>query len=212
MGGWKQFDIFDFLGALAPEVRSSVHAEDPGEGLRFVGEFEVRIQRRKGMKRMRMRVVPPDGHVEVHVPWNVSYVQAEAFVLDKADWIRGQQEKARSSVAAKAELATDEEKKLWREAVSFAVPYLVARYEPLMGVKVGSLAYRNMKSRWGSCQPSTGRICINTRLALYPPECLEYVVVHEMCHLLEGGHGPRFKALLDRFYPGWRHAKALLDD
>ena len=51
-------------------------------------------------------------------------------------------------------------------------------------MKAQKLAYRNMKSRWGSCQPSTGRICINVRLALYPPECLEYVVVHELCHLL----------------------------
>ena len=62
------------------------------------------------------------------------------------------------------------------------------------GVKAGKLAYRNMTSRWGSCQPATGRICINVRLALYPPGCLEYVVVHELCHLLERGHGSRFKA------------------
>ena len=62
----------------------------------------------------------------------------------------------------------------------------------ILGVRAGKLAYRNMKSRWGSCQPSTGRICINVRLALYPPECLEYVVVHELCHLLVHGHGPGF--------------------
>ena len=54
-----------------------------------------------------------------------------------------------------------------------------------------------MTSRWGSCQPATGRICINVRLALYPPECLEYVVVHELCHLRERGHGPAFQALMD---------------
>ena len=62
----------------------------------------------------------------------------------------------------------------------------------------------------GSCQPATGRICINVRLALYPPECLEYVVVHELCHLLEGGHGPRFKALMDAFMPDWRERRAKL--
>ncbi|WP_270295883.1 M48 family metallopeptidase [Eggerthella sinensis] len=80
----------------------------------------------------------------------------------------------------------------------------------IMGVKAGKLAYRNMTSRWGSCQPATGRICINVRLALYPPECLEYVVVHELCHLLERGHGPRFKALMDAFMPDWRTRRAKL--
>ena len=79
-----------------------------------------------------------------------------------------------------------------------------------MGVHVGKLAYRNMTSRWGSCQTKTGRICINVRLAAYPPQCLEYVVVHELCHLLEPGHGPRFWALVDGFLPTWREAKALL--
>ena len=57
---------------------------------------------------------------------------------------------------------------------------------------------------------ATGRICINVRLALYPPECLEYVVVHELCHLLERGHGSRFKALMDAFMPDWRDRRAKL--
>ena len=54
---------------------------------------------------------------------------------------------------------------------------------------------------------STRRICINVRLALYPPECLEYVVVHELCHLLERGHGPRFHQLMDRFMPDWKQRR-----
>ena len=58
-----------------------------------------------------------------------------------------------------------------------------------------------------ACVPSTGRICINVRLALYPPECLEYVVVHELCHLLERGHGPRFHQLMDRFMPDWKQRR-----
>ena len=90
------------------------------------------------------------------------------------------------------------------------VPPLVAAWEPIMGVKAGRLAYRNMTSRWGSCQPATGRICINVRLALYPPECLEYVVVHELCHLRERGHGQRFKDLMDTYMPDWRERRAKL--
>ena len=111
---------------------------------------------------------------------------------------------------SRAERASKPEIEQWRALVKAFVPPLVAKWEPIMGVKAGELAYRNMKSRWGSCQPSTGRICINIRLALFPPECLEYVVVHELCHLLEPGHGPRFKALMDAFIPNWREAKKKL--
>lgn len=111
---------------------------------------------------------------------------------------------------ARASQATPEEVAQWREVVSACVPALIAAWEPIMGVKAGKLAYRNMTSRWGSCQPSTGRICINVRLALYPPECLEYVVVHELCHLLERGHGPRFHQLMDTFMPDWKQRRAKL--
>ena len=108
------------------------------------------------------------------------------------------------------ELASEEEKKEWKALVSAFVPPLIEKWAPVLGVEVGKLAFRNMKSRWGSCQPSTGRICINTRLALYPPECLEYVVVHELCHLLEGGHNKRFWGLVEACLPNYKKAKKLL--
>ncbi len=98
----------------------------------------------------------------------------------------------------------------WKRTVSTLAPPLIAYWEGVIGVKAKTIAYRNMKSRWGSCQPSTGRICLNTRLALYPPSCLEYVIVHELCHLLERGHGSAFKALLDTHLPDWKERKALL--
>ena len=98
----------------------------------------------------------------------------------------------------------------WRKVVEAFVPALVEQWEPILGVKAGQLAYRKMKSRWGSCQPSTGRICINVVLALYPPECLEYVVVHELVHLLVPGHGPEFRAIMDRVMPDWKKRRAKL--
>ncbi len=67
-----------------------------------------------------------------------------------------------------------------------------------------------MKTRWGSCTPKTGAIRINARLAAYPPECLEFVVAHELVHLLEPSHNTRFHALLDEFCPGNRHPAKLL--
>ncbi len=109
-----------------------------------------------------------------------------------------------------AEYASEEEKREWKQLISAFVPPLIEKWEPVLGVRVGKLAYRNMKSRWGSCTPSTGRICINTRLALYPPECLEYVVVHELCHLRVGGHNKQFWALVESCLPNYKQAKKLL--
>ncbi len=198
--------LFDYDALSA----HGMHVEGPDEGLRFVAGFEVRFTRKRGVRTLRIRVVPPDGHVEATLPWHVRFADMEDFIRSKASWIEEQQRALQGSPQVLAELAGEDEKKMWRQVVAATVPVLVERYAPLMGVQVGKLAYRNMKSRWGSCQPSTGRICINTRLALYPPECLEYVVVHELAHLLEPGHGPRFKAIMDTFLPDWRHARDLL--
>ena len=99
----------------------------------------------------------------------------------------------------------------YREQLRQAVPPLIARWEPIMGVKVRQFSIRRMKTRWGSCTPKTGRIRINTELAKKPRECLEYLIVHEMVHLLEPTHNARFIALMDRYLPDWRSRKALLN-
>ena len=181
----------------------------PLEELVFVDEFEVWILRKR-IKNINLRVKPPDGRIEVSAPLRVDTSFVRAFVREKRDWIRKQQERIAASPQGRAAAASPDEVAQWREVVQAFVPPLIAKWEPIMGVKAGKIAYRNMTSRWGSCQPSTGRICINVRLALYPPECLEYVVVHELCHLLERGHGPRFHALMDAFLPDWKAVRAKL--
>ena len=181
----------------------------PLEELVFVDEFEVWILRKR-IKNITLRVKPPDGRIEVSAPLRVDTSFVRAFVREKRDWIRKQQERIAASPQGRAAAASPDEVAQWREVVQAFVPPLIAKWEPIMGVKAGKIAYRNMTSRWGSCQPSTGRICINVRLALYPPECLEYVVVHELCHLLERGHGPRFHALMDAFLPDWKAIRAKL--
>lgn len=168
------------------------------------------LVRRKNVKNITLRVKAPDGHAELSVPLREPVSNIQAIVRDRRDWIERHAVVARESVAAKAESATPEEVARWRAKVQAHVPALIAKWEPVLGVKAGKLAYRNMKTRWGSCQPATGRICINVRLALYPPECLEYVVVHELCHLLVSGHGPSFYALLDQHLPNWRAARKKL--
>ena len=99
---------------------------------------------------------------------------------------------------------------LYRTEVLRALPDIVERMEARIGVHATRWSVRVMKTRWGSCTPKTGAIRINARLAAYPPECLEFVVAHELVHLLEPSHNTRFHALLDEFCPGNRHPAKLL--
>ena len=93
----------------------------------------------------------------------------------------------------------------YREKLKEVVPSLIAKWEPLMGVRVEKTFFQRMKTRWGSCNCRARSIRLNTELAKKPPECLEYVVVHEMAHLLEPSHNSRFTALMDQFMPPWRN-------
>ena len=93
----------------------------------------------------------------------------------------------------------------YREQIKEAVTPLLAKWQPVMGVNVEKFYVRRMKTKWGSCNITAGTIRLNTELAKKPPECLEYVVVHEMVHLLERHHNARFRALMDEFLPQWQH-------
>lgn len=189
-----------------PVARQDAH---PAQELVFVDEFEVWVIRKR-IKSINLRVKPPEGRIEVSAPWGTDLAFIRGLVREKRDWICRQQQRVAETPMGRAAGASAEDVAQWRKVVQSFVPALVEKWEPIMGVKAGKLAYRNMSSRWGSCQPSTGRICINVRLALYPLECLEYVVVHELCHLKVPGHGADFKALMDAYLPDWRTARAKL--
>jgi predicted metal-dependent hydrolase len=99
----------------------------------------------------------------------------------------------------------------YREQLKAVVSALIVKWEPLMGVKVQKFFVRKMKTKWGSCSPDSKIIRLNTDLAKKPPECLEYIVVHEMTHLLEPTHNSRFVSLMDQFMPKWRFYKEELN-
>lgn len=105
---------------------------------------------------------------------------------------------------------TTEEKKQdivarwYRGQLKAAVPSVIARWSLVLGVTVEEFYVQQMKTKWGSCNHRAGTIRLNTELAKKPNECLEYVVVHEMVHLLEPTHNARFIALMERFMPNWR--------
>lgn len=98
-----------------------------------------------------------------------------------------------------------------RDQLKAAVPPLIEAWESALGVRVGDWRVRRMRTRWGSCNPDAGRILLNLELAKKPPECLEFIVVHEMVHLLERRHSDRFRALMDRHLPDWRLRRETLN-
>ena len=187
------------------------YPEMPDKRLIFVDDLEVWVIEKKRNRNARLRV-QPDGRVECSVPPRYPDELVADFVREKHDWIVKSQRQYEQSPMGRAATASPQEVREWREVVEAFVPALVEKWEPILGVKAGQLAYRKMKSRWGSCQPTTGRICINVVLALCPPECLEYVVVHELCHLRVPGHGQEFHALMDSVMPDWKARRAKLKE
>ncbi len=99
----------------------------------------------------------------------------------------------------------------YRDQLRTAVPPLIAKWEPILGVKVARFFVQQMKTKWGSCVPVPCHIRLNTELAKKPHECLEYVVLHEMVHLLEPTHNAQFVALMDRFMPRWQYHRQALN-
>lgn len=87
------------------------------------------------------------------------------------------------------------------------LPAIFRGCETIVGKKASAWYVRKMKTRWGSCNVRTGRICINLHLSHLPLEYLSYIVTHELVHLWEKGHGERFKARMDLYYPSWREKK-----
>lgn len=95
----------------------------------------------------------------------------------------------------------------YREYLKSAIPPMVEKWQPVMGVKVSEWRIKQMKTKWGSCNIEAQRIWLNLELAKKPNRCLEYIVVHEMVHLLERHHNDRFTQLMDSFLPKWRYMR-----
>ena len=92
----------------------------------------------------------------------------------------------------------------YRRYMKSTIPGLIEKWQPVIGVQVDDCGVKKMKTRWGSCNIRDRRVWLNLELAKKPPHCLEYVLVHEMVHLLERHHNERFKAFMDQFMPQWR--------
>lgn len=169
---------------------------------------------KKRMKHMYLRIKKEDGTVLISAPHQMSDARIRAFAGERIDWIKKYQEKyagakeLRKENEALDKAEVDQRKRLLKKEVE----RLVAKWEPVMGVKVSGITIRQMKTRWGSCNVRTHHININLALLGKPPECLEYVVVHEMTHILEASHNQVFWGYMTEFYPDWKRVRKYLND
>lgn len=99
----------------------------------------------------------------------------------------------------------------YRHRLREAAEPLMSRWEKLIGVKAGKLYIQRMKTRWGSCNHRSKAIRLNSELAKKPMDCLEYIILHELMHLLEPTHNRRFSKLLEQYMPDWQHRRKLLN-
>lgn len=143
-------------------------------------------------RRYRLKVIEHDGPSAVRLP-NTRTLEL---------WVRPGTDRPRREAVLN---------QWYRQRLREQLPALIARWEPVIGVRVAEWGIKKMKTRWGTCNIAARRIWINLELAKKPPACLEYIVVHEMVHLLERHHNEQFKAYMDRFLPHWKSYRDMLN-
>ena len=152
--------------------------------------------------------IKPDGQVVVRCPKRMRVEEAKRFVESKADWIEKHLAKRTPQDVAKY---TPKEIEQLREAARKLVTERVRYYSPIIGVTYGQIAIRTQHTRWGSCS-SKGNLNFNCLLTLVPPEVLDYVVVHELCHRKELNHSDRFWNEVRRIIQNYKVQRKWLKD
>lgn len=149
---------------------------------------------------------------ESHYLWGKRYL-LHVLEMDAAPCVQLDHRK----MILRARPGTREDKKreivaqFYREQIRSVLPTFVARWASVIGVRVDRFYVQQMKTKWGSCNPRARAIRLNTELAKKPKHCLEYILVHEMVHILVRHHNDRFTALMDQFMPQWRHYREELN-
>lgn len=159
--------------------------------------------------------VRKDGTVAVRSPYFLNRTECIRYLEEKSEWIYENHRKV-SALAAPALSAKQREQlafleKNLRKAAKAYIPNRVAYFHRFTGGDYTSITIRNQKSRWGSCS-SRGTLSFNCRLMLAPPEILDYVVVHELCHLRYMNHSKDFWLMVESVLPDYRNAKRYLKE
>jgi predicted metal-dependent hydrolase len=162
---------------------------------------------RKRMRSMRLRVVPPHGEIQVSAPHSTPRWRIDAFVESRRAWIAKRRALA---VGLPPRLEHGQEAERCRATLDEWLDVLMPLWCERFGITAPHVSLRIMRTQWGSCRAQTRRITLNLELARRGYDMAEYVLVHELSHLFELNHGPRFYALMDRHLPDWRERKAAL--
>ena len=166
-------------------------------------EYELIRSRRKSIS----VEIKQDGRIIVRAPLRLPKWEIERFLLEKQDWILSHRARILQRNAEQAAhpipALTDAQLRDLKKRASVVIPERVQYFAPLVGVDYGRITIRSQKTRWGSCS-SSGNLNFNCLLLLAPPEVLDYVVVHELCHRKEMNHSPRFWAEVGRVLPDYK--------
>jgi predicted metal-dependent hydrolase len=167
-------------------------------------------------QRARLQAQPPISYSTMQ-SGELHYFLGSAYVLNVVDSVHRTEVSLKNNVLElrvkpnTTLLAKQASLKRWyQEQMQILIPSLIEKWQPVMGVVVNGWGIKTMKTRWGSCNTRTRRIWLNLVLIKKPITCLEYVIVHEMIHLLEASHNARFYQLMDHFLPEWRAYQTLM--
>ena len=161
---------------------------------------------------MSMRIVK-NGDVHVSAPIGMPRGKVTEFIEEHRDWINEarkktlERQKRRAEFFSQLPLATRTQADEALKRLKALVEPMVERHAKEMGVQPSTVYYKPTISRWGQCNVKDRSICISAYVLLLPKWCIEHVVVHELCHLLEPSHNARFHALMDKYFPRWREAR-----
>jgi predicted metal-dependent hydrolase len=223
----------------------------------LIGGVPVEVKKKKNLKNLYIRVLPPEGKVTVSSPISFPDDEIKLFVLKKLPEITAVRERMLAQIRqSQREYISGESHYLWGKPymlevnkggskyeikkvpnkIIFSVPEDATReskerafnewyrkdlkrvlanltqpIEQKMGISANEYRVKNMKTKWGTCNIEKRRIWINLQLAKKPIECLEYIVTHELVHLIEKNHTHRFNALVAKYYPAWKDAHKKLE-
>ena len=168
-------------------------------------QYELIRSRRKTMSLEITR----DCRILVRAPMRTAKTRIDAFVAANQPWIAKHMERQRQRAASAPPPPTPEEIEALKRRAKEELPPKIACWSEKMGVRPTGFKVTTAKKRYGSCSGKNS-LCFSCFLMRCPEEAVELVVVHELCHILEKNHGPRFYALLERHLPDWQDRKKLL--
>ena len=163
-------------------------------------------------RRLSMRIVK-GGDVHVSAPFGMPKAEVVRFIKEHRDWIvkarkkTDERQKRRAAFYDQLPLQTKAQKQEAASRLHTLIEPMLEKHTGIMGVNPSAIRYKPMISRWGVCNIKDKSISFSSYLLLLPAWCVEHIVVHELCHLLEPHHNIHFYGLMDKYFPRWREAR-----